>query len=236
MRTKLIFTGLLSGLLIPSGADAQSAQKWSLQLSGTGNVIFNESNRDFSADNGVGGEVQIRFTPSAFSVGLGAQLAKHKSQAGSAESALSFADEDLELGGVFVEPRLVVAAGGAVAAYLSGRFALSSITVAENVGRVLCHNDGSAPRALDECTELQTVAEGQATGFTVNGGGGLLFRLTDRVNLDLGATVGLKDFGEAEFSATTSSVDGTQDRTVQGDLGSFGNVVVRIGLAIGIGG
>jgi hypothetical protein len=238
MRIRRVVTVLALGVLVPAWAEAQSAQAWSLQLSGTGNVIFSESNRSFIADNGLGGEAQIRFTPGAFSVGLGAQFARHASEATSAESVLRVRDEDLELGGLFLEPRLVVAAGGAAAVYLSGRFALSSITVAENVGRVLCNTDtdGVDPRDVTECTELGTVAEGQATGFTVNGGGGIVFRLSDRVNLDLGATVGIKDFGEAEFSATTTGIDGSDDRIVRGDLGSFGNAVVRLGLAIGLGG
>lgn len=236
MRTKLVVSAVAFSVLVPSGVEAQSAQAWSLQLSGTGNVIFSESDRDFSADNGFGGEAQIRFTPSAFSLGLGVQLARHTSGAASAETALSVADEDLELGGVFLEPRIVLAAGGAAAVYVSGRFALSRITVAEAVGRVLCRGDVVDPRAVAECTELETVAEGQATGFTVNVGGGMVVPLSDRVNLDLGATVGLKDFGEAEFSATTTGADGSQERIVRGDLGSFGNAVVRLGLAIGLGG
>lgn len=235
-QSKLVATVLALGVLVPARVEAQSAQTWSLQLSGTGNVIFSESNRSFSADNGFGGEAQIRFTPGAFSLGLGFQLARHASEAVSAESTLSTRDEDLELGGVFLEPRLVVAAGGAAAVYLSGRFALSSITVAENVGRVLCRSDLTDPRSVQDCTDLQVVAQGKATGFTANGGGGVVFRLSDRVNLDLGATVGVKDFGEAEFTATVTGVSGTDERIVRGDLGSFGNAVVRLGLAIGLGG
>jgi hypothetical protein len=44
------------------------------------------------------------------------------------------------------------------------------------------------------------------------------------VNLDLGATVGRLSLGEAEFSGEVI------------DLGSGNNVIVRIGLAIGLGG
>jgi hypothetical protein len=216
---------------LPVCLRAQSAQKWSLQLSGTGNVIFGESHTQFDADSGVGGEFQIRYTPGGLSLGLGAELAWHSSSAGSSGTP-RFTGEDLDIRGVFLEPRLVAAASERAALYVSGRFAVSTIQVAENVGRVLCVTDPTTSRDEVECAQIVTNVTGDATGFTVNGGGGILVRVSERVNLDIGATVGLKDFGEAEFSRA----EATDVATVKGDLGRFGNVVVRLGLGIGVGG
>jgi hypothetical protein len=104
------------------------------------------------------------------------------------------------LGGFF-EPRVVILVGSDKAApYLAARAALSQTTFALGV---------------DEAT---------ASGFTINGGGGVLVRLSDRVNLDLGVTVGFKDLGTVEIADTVF------------DMGSGANTVVRAGLAIGLGG
>ena len=103
------------------------------------------------------------------------------------------------LGG-FVEPRYVVDFGSDNAVlYISGRAALSRLT-------------------LEEGTFQST-----GTGYTLNGGGGFMIRMSDRTNLDLGATIGYKDLGIVDLPAGTF------------DLGTGINVVARVGLAIGIG-
>jgi hypothetical protein len=107
----------------------------------------------------------------------------------------------VELLGGFVEPRYVIDIGSDNAVlYVSARLALSQITLDQNGVR------------------------DSGTGYTLNGGGGFLFPLSQRVNLDAGATVGYKDLG-------------TVDRTSGPDLnmGTGGNFVGRVGLAIGIG-
>jgi hypothetical protein len=64
----------------------------------------------------------------------------------------------------------------------------------------------------------------------LNGGGGLLYRIGPRINLDLGATYGYDRLGAGTFS---SERDGPID-TFQSRSGS--NVVVRLGFAVGLGG
>jgi len=108
--------------------------------------------------------------------------------------------QDMVFLGGFVEPRYVLDIGSDNAVmYLSGRAALSQV-------------------------KLKTAnASPTSTGYTLNGGGGILFRLNDRVNLDAGATLGYKDLG----SVTLGNLDV--------DLGTGANVVGRVGLAIGLG-
>jgi hypothetical protein len=109
--------------------------------------------------------------------------------------------EDIVLLGGFLEPRYVFDIGSDNAVlYLSARAALSQIKY-----------------------KLATV-EYTGTGYTLNGGGGLLFRLSSRVNLDAGATLGYKDLGDVTRSGATVI-----------DLGTGSNAVARLGLAIGLG-
>jgi hypothetical protein len=109
--------------------------------------------------------------------------------------------QDIILLGGFVEPRYVLDIGSDNAVmYVSGRAAVSQITI-----------KGAS-------------LEATGTGYTLNGGGGLLFRLSDRVNLDAGATVGYKKLGEVTLGTTLI------------DLGTGANAVARVGLAVGLGG
>lgn len=108
--------------------------------------------------------------------------------------------QDITLLGGFLEPRYVIDIGSDNAVlYMSARAAISQITISD---------------ATDEAT---------GTGYTLNGGGGFLIRLTDRMNLDVGATLGYKDLGEVTFAG------------IPIDLGTGANVVGRVGLAIGLG-
>lgn len=81
----------------------------------------------------------------------------------------------------------------------------------------------SVRAALSQITLSAGTAESTGTGYTLNGGGGFLVRLGGRTNLDLGATMGYKDLGIVELQTGTF------------DLGTGGNLVGRVGLAIGIG-
>lgn len=115
-------------------------------------------------------------------------------------SVVGIADRDIIMLGGFIEPRYVIDIGSDNAVlYLSARAALSQITL------------------------KQGSFESTGTGYTLNGGGGLLFRLGNRVNLDAGATIGYKDLGILDLPVGTY------------DLGTGSNVVTRVGLAIGLG-
>jgi opacity protein-like surface antigen len=70
----------------------------------------------------------------------------------------------LSLSLAFVEPRLVVVAGSGVAAYLAARL---------GAGKLICSK-------ADECGP-------QSYQVSYGGGGGLLFRLSNRVSADLGS-------------------------------------------------
>ena len=109
-------------------------------------------------------------------------------------------DRSVTLLGGFIEPRVVILVGSDTAApYLAARGAISQLTLS------------------------QGGTSSTANGFTINGGGGVLIRLGDRTNLDLGATIGFKDLGTVEIANTIF------------DMGSGANAIARVGLAIGLG-
>jgi hypothetical protein len=154
--------------------------------------------------NGPGFEAQFRITPSAWSFGFGIQGSAH-----------SFDDEVLDsesvtLAGVFFEPRRVIDVGSSqVAPYVSARLAF-----------------------LQQSLDLDingTTVSASANGAQVNGGGGILVRLSPRVNLDLGATYGLIRFGDVEVD-----IAGVGRTTVEGSSGNGSNLVLRAGVAIGL--
>jgi hypothetical protein len=68
-----------------------------------------------------------------------------------------------------------------------------------------------------------------STFIQLNGGGGLLYRIGPRLNLDLGATYGYNRLGAGTFDSENR---GTL-RTFPARSGS--NVVVRVGFAVGVG-
>ena len=108
----LVLAGLLSREL-----EAQSAQAISLQGSGLYNAVFDTVFTGLK--DGLGVEAQIRYTPSAFSVGAGFQYTNHE---------LEGRAEDARLYGGFVEPRYRIYAGSnVVAPYVSARFSLLKV-------------------------------------------------------------------------------------------------------------
>ena len=101
--------------------EAQSAQPFSLQVSGLVNGVF--GNVFTGLQDGVGGEAQFRYTPGALSVGAGFQLTLHRIQRRT---------EDARLYGGFIEPRYRIHAGSnVVAPYVSGRLSLLKVGFTE---------------------------------------------------------------------------------------------------------
>jgi hypothetical protein len=189
--------------LVAVTAEAQTGQRWSIQGSG---LYANHFGDDFGTMTaGKGFELQLRYTPSALSIGGGVQYTMH----GDDEAERDGHDANVNLRGFFLEPRYVIATSSNRAApYLSGRLAFAQFDVEVNF------SDG----------ETLTFT---SNGLTGNAGGGLLVRLTQRVNLDVGATVGF-----SKYQDTTGEIEG-QPFDMQ--MGSGTNIVARIGLAIGLG-
>jgi len=151
-------------------------------------------------NNGAGVEAQVRYTPAAPSFGLGFQYTGHSFD------NPSF-DESAHLYGGFLEPRYRIHTGSNVLApYLSARFAVLKLGFSGG--------------------DLSV----SSTFLQLNGGGGLLYRIGPRVNLDLGATYGYDRLGAGTFDSKTQGTIATFEE------GSGSNVVVRIGFAVGIGG
>jgi hypothetical protein len=188
-----LLTLAIAGMMFRE-AQAQSAQPISLQASGLYNGVFGTFT---GLHDGVGAEAQIRYTPSAFSVGAGFEYTNHDFEG----------REDMRLYGGFVEPRYRIHAGSnVVAPYLSARFSLLKI--------------GFSGGDLSLSSSF----------IQLNGGGGLLFRLNARVNMDVGATFGYNRLGDG---ALTSKSGGG---SVHVESSSGSNLLLRLGLAFGLGG
>lgn len=200
-QTRIPAAAIALVVAMAGSALAQSAQKVSIQASALGAALSGDEFEGWGTGSGV--EAQIRYNPSAFSIGVGFQLTRH---------SLEGFDDNVSLGGGFVEPRYVIPTrSNSVAPYVSLRFSV-------------LRESGS----LDVTQGKVTVA---ASGLTFNGGGGVLFRLAQRVNLDLGATWGYTNFGDV-----TTKLNGTVVPAFSGiDAGSGTNVVMRVGVAVGLG-
>lgn len=208
-RPRRIRAGVLSTLVLtltgfaPALAEAQTAQRFSVQVSGLGNTLFGD---DFiGLKTGFGVEGQLRYNPSAFSIGAGIQYTSHGIDL---ESLGLVAQPGFELStnltGFFLEPRYVFDMGSDKAApYISARASISNLTV-----------KASFQGVSDSVTD---------TGITVNAGGGVLYRLGARSNLDFGATFGYKRLGAISDGADTGGGSGT-------------NLIYRVGIAFGLGG
>jgi hypothetical protein len=149
--------------------------------------------------SGIGFEAQARYTPSALSLGAGYQHSSHDLDLDDGSS------ESVSLSGVFLEPRYVIDVGsGSYAPYLAGRVAF-----------------------LSQKLEFDGL-EASASGTQLNLGGGVLVRLSPRINLDLGLTYGAIDFDDVEvvFEGQTFVFDGTS--------GSGTNMVLRVGVTVGL--
>lgn len=155
--------------------------------------------------NGGGFEAQARYNPSAFSIGAGFQASVHSMDLDGSNETVNFA-------GGFVEPRYVIDVGSPKAApYVAARIAYL--------------------RQTADVTISGTSVHLSAGGTQLNVGGGVLARLSPSVNLDVGAT-----YGRIHFAEVKAEVPGYGSQVF--DTGSSGggqNLVVRVGLAVGIG-
>jgi hypothetical protein len=191
---------------------AQTAQPISIQLSGLYEGLSGDAFEDVRPGTGV--EAQLRYTRGAWSVGLGYQLLEHRYRycALPTSSGACLADivGRIRGSGIFFEPRYVFDAGSDVyAPYVSGRFS------------IVKQSDKGDP-----------LYDFSVTGSSANGGGGVLFRLTPRINFDIGGTVGYTRFTRYR------AVDRQTGAVISGSTGgaSGSNFVLRVGVAIGIGG
>lgn len=219
MRHRSTLAALFAAACVTTPLVAQSAQRWSIQASGLYVGVF--GNAYDGLDNGAGGELQVRVTPSLWSYGFGAQYSTH----GLSNSP----GNNIGLTGVFFEPRRVFDVGSAkYAPYISAR--LAYLQQAADINSAGTRIARTAPDLALSLAQRAT-ASLSASGHQGNLGGGVLTKLSPRVNLDLGVTVGLIKFGDVEVK-----VDGRKVGTFPGTSGTGQNVVVRAGLAIGLGG
>jgi hypothetical protein len=195
MRSGCLWLAPLIAIGIRCGhLEAQSAQAFSLQGSGLVNGVFGDVFTGLQ--DGVGGEMQFRYTPGALSVGAGFQFTVHE---------LEGRTEDARLYGGFIEPRHRIHVGSnVVAPYISAR--LSLLKVGFSGGDLSL----------------------SSTFMQLNGGGGVLTRLGSRLNLDLGATFGYNRLGNGTLTRKSSGT------AVPVEASSGSNVVIRLGLAIGL--
>lgn len=202
----------------------QSAQRWSLQASGLVVGVLGKAYDGLAT--GYGGEVQVRLTPGLWSWGAGAQYSTH--------GLTNIAGQSVALQGVFIEPRRVFDIGSAkYAPYLSARGAWLQQSAELEIGFASTRRTGTLPSLRTGGVALQTSpnsSELTASGFQANVGGGVLARLSPRVNLDLGVTVGVIRFGDAKLT-----IDGSIVESFGGTSGTGQNIVARAGLAIGLG-
>lgn len=200
--TTLVVASLAALATPASTAHAQSAQRYSVQASGIFVGTFGEAYDGLKS--GAGLEAQFRITPSAWSYGFGLQGSSHKFD------DTSLGNETVTLAGIFFEPRRVIDVGSSqFAPYVSARLAF-----------------------LQQSLDLDlngTSVSASASGAQVNGGGGVLIRLSPKVNLDLGATYGLIKFSDVEVD-----VAGLGKTKIEGSSGNGSNLVLRAGLAIGL--
>ena len=194
---------LVAVALNPAPIEAQTGQRFSIQGSALYTNHRGDGFRTMTA--GTGFELQGRYTPGALSIGSGVQYTRH----GDSEAKADGHDAAINLLGLFVEPRYVIATSSDRAApYLSGRLVVATFDVKVDF------SDG------------ETLAF-TSNGLTANVGGGLLIRVANRVNLDVGATVGY-----ASYQDTEGTVAG---QPFNMEMGSGRSVVARIGLAVGLG-
>jgi outer membrane protein with beta-barrel domain len=149
---------------------------------------------------GLGFEAQARYTPGVLSLGAGFQTSSHTLTFDNGSSI------DVTLTGGFIEPRYVIDIHKpSLAPYLSARLAI-----------------------LTQKGTLNGVTA-SSTGTQINGGGGVLIRMSRRINIDLGVTFGAIHFGDFKLE------NGSQSQIVQGSSGNGTNLVFRGGVAVGLG-
>lgn len=119
-------------------------------------------------------------------------------------SLAGFSDK-VGLGGIFLEPRytLVTLSSESIAPYVSSRLSL-----------------------LQQRIDVNGL-ESSASGLTINVGGGILIRMSRRVNGEIGLTYGFTNFDDF-------TLRGPGGQTSSGPSGSGSNIVARAGIAVGL--
>lgn len=179
-------------------ATAQSTQLFSVQGSALYETVYGDAAQwriNESLPGGYGAEAQVRITPGRLSFGGGVQGTTHN-------WTDSGQDSNLRMIGVFLEPRYLLASTDRFGPYISARLALTTLKL-----------------------KIEDEDIGDATGKTINVGGGVLIALSPRVSLDAGATFGYTNFGDLEQDGVPTGLH----------TGSGTNLIARLGLAIGLG-
>lgn len=123
------------------------------------------------------------------------------------EHGIEVRDENVRLYGGFIEPRYRIRTGSNVLApYVSTRFSLLKV--------------GFTGGDLSLSSNF----------IQINGGGGLLYRVGSQLNLDLGATYGYNRLGSGTLRDRLSGTE------VPVESSSGSNIIVRLGVALGLGG
>jgi hypothetical protein len=165
----------LAAVVPPTVASAQTRQKLSFQASGLYAGLGGDAYEGLTS--GPGGEAQIRYTPGAFSLGLGVQYTSHDVKSDPFVGTSSMV-------GVFAEPRYVLPLNSSwVFPYVSARLAVVRLGI--SVSGIEAHG----------------------TGSQLNAGGGVLIRLATNLNLDVGATMGRIDIGKQTVDRKPENVD-----------------------------
>jgi len=144
---------------------------WTLHVA----AIHRDLQGDELVGSGSGAEVQIRYDTGRFSTGFGIEFSRHDVDVPDEPDS----DLEVDLIGIFLEPRVELPFGGRrLAPYVSGRIGVSDQ-----------EKSGSGPVEI----------EGRISepGVSFNAGGGVRLRAIPRLSLDLGLTYGYADFGES---------------------------------------
>jgi hypothetical protein len=169
------FLAVFGSAAAAPAAHAQTAQRWSIQLSALGVELTNISNDDLRFGGGL--ELQARYNPSALSIGFGFQTTRHTLRIPSPTIAR---ERTVTYNGGFVEPRLILGSlGDFLAFYAAARF-----------------------MSLSATTEVAG-AEAKVQGAALAGGGGVLIHITGRLNAELGATAGKEYYNKNADPGTT---------------------------------
>ena len=198
-RSATLAATLLGTLLLSANSPAAAQSAQRWSLQGSALHVMLSGEAYEGLGSGLGFEGQVRFTPSLISVGIGYQRSVHEGE------WLDGTMQDVVLAGIFVEPRYVIDIGrDNLAPYLAGRLAL-----------------------LSQSLDFQGITA-DASGTQVNLGGGLMFRLSPRMNLDVGVTYGAIGFGDVDVEFEGEQV------TVPDSDSDGKNFVLRLGLTFGL--
>jgi hypothetical protein len=196
-----ILRGLTIGaaLLATAAATALAQSAQTLSLQASGLLAGVSGEAYGGVESGVGFEAQLRYNfRGGVSLGVGYQGTSH---------AYTGIDDKASLSGPFLEPRFALdirSMRNLGSGYVSARISALAIKLSTG-GRT-----------------------GKGSGTTFNVGGGFLWYLSPRLNLDTGVTYGYSSFGEFRITG-----GGSGDVTTPGGSGS--NLVARVGVVVGLG-